>query len=939
MQPLTDGADLLIGRDGELSRLAGWVHDVAAGRGRAVLVDGEPGIGKSTLVQAACAAAARAGCQVFRGAGDELGQALPLLPLLDALRVTAASPPDPRRDAIAGLLRGETARGKGADLATAAAEQLLGLVDELCQAGPVVLVVDELQWADRATVAVWGRLARSVRQLPLLLIGVLRPIPRRDDLRALRRIVGPAERLRVGRLTEPAVLELVARLAGGKPGDQLAQLADGAAGNPLYLTELLDALTRSSCLAVDDAGIAELTGGPTPDSLPEAIADRLGFLSERTRTVLRAAALLGVGFSVADLAIVAEAELPRLLPALDEARAAGVLMAAGDDLAFRHPLIRTALYDEMPAGVRAVWHRAAARALAEAGAPVERVARQLLPTVSAGNAGEPVPGWVVDWLPGASAPLIGQAPEVAVTLLRHAVRDARNGHPAIGVLSCRLAEALYRVGDFAEAERVAGRALPRACDPDLLVDLHTTVAQCRGMTGRSAESLATLEQAVATPGLPARQRARLLVLTARTHRDLGEVDTAARVATAALAEAGDDHWATGWALHVLSLVAMMRGEWTGALPLFERAMAIAPGDPALTDLGLLLRINQAVTFGALDRYPDALAAAERARELADRAGSVVRLAQSQSALGQLLLGSGRWDDAVAEVDVVPDDLKDPSVACCDHGVAAIIHFHRGETAAAYRHLDAAAPAAERIGDRVVEPLALARGLAFEHAGEPDRALAALTAALTGEDGGEDLLGDTVRLAVELGETGTLARIEARVRAVATGSGVPHRRALGSYCQGLTGHDAATLLRAADDYRDAGRPLPRAKSLEAAAVAFAEAGDRGSARAAFTRALDLYENLDAQWDVARLRARFRTFGIRRGPTVKHRQATHGWASLTPTEGKIAALVVEGLSNPQIAARLFLSPRTVATHVSHILAKLGVHSRIDIAREASRHSASG
>ncbi|WP_410592838.1 helix-turn-helix transcriptional regulator [Amycolatopsis sp. lyj-23] len=933
MQPLTDGAGLLIGRDGELSRLAGWVHDVAAGRGRAVLVDGEPGIGKSALVRAACAIATRSGCRVFRGAGDELGQALPLLPLLDALRITGPAP-DPRRGAIAALLRGDTARGT--DLAAAATEQLLALVEELGQAGPVVLVVDELQWADRATVAVWGRLARSVRQLPLLLIGVLRPVPRRDDLRALRRLVEPAERLRVGRLTEAAALELVAELAGGKPGGRLEELAVGAAGNPLYLTELLDALARSACLAVDDAGIAELTGGPTPDSLPEAIADRLGFLSERTRSVLRAAALLGVGFSVADLTVVAEAELPVLLAALDEARAAGVLVAAGDDLAFRHPLIRQALYDELPAGVRVVWHRAAARSLADAGAPVERVARQLLPTVSDGDTGEPVPRWVVDWLLGAATALIGQAPEVAVRLLRRAVRDSE---AAANALSCRLADALYRVGDFAEAERVAVRALRRATDPDLRVDLHTTVTQCRAMTGRSAESLSALKQAAAAPDLPARHRARLLVLTARTHRDLGEVDTAARVATAALAEADDDAWAAGWARHVLSLAAMMRGEWAEALPLFERAMATASDDPALTDLGLLVRINQAVTFGALDRYPEALAAAERARERADRAGSVVRLTQAQSALGQLLLGSGRWDDAVAEVDVVPDELKDPSVACCDHGVAAIIGFHRGDPAAAHRHLAAAAPFADRIGGRVVESLALARSLAFEQAGEPERALATLTAALAGEDEGEGLLGDGLRLAEELGDAATAAEIGARIRALTAGARVPHREALGRYCRGLTERDAATLLAAADGYRDAGRPLPRAEALSAAAIAFAEAGDRVSARAAFTRALDLYGTLGAHWDVARLRARFRTFGIRRGPTVKHRQATHGWESLTPTERKIAGLVVEGLSNPQIATRLFLSPRTVATHVSHILAKLGVHSRIDIAREATRHPASG
>ncbi|NBH09835.1 AAA family ATPase, partial [Amycolatopsis sp. SID8362] len=312
MRPLTDGTELLVGRDSELSWLVAWIREVGAGRGVAVLVDGEPGIGKSALVRTACAAATDAGCQVYWGAGDELGQALPLLPLLDALRITPAAR-DPRRVAISKLLRGGAVVGKGADLAARAAEQLIALVDELSQDGPAVLVVDELQWADRTTVAVWSRLARAVRQLPLLLIGVLRPIPRRDDLRSLFRIVGPGERLRLGRLAEPAVLELVAELAGGKPGAELARLAAGAAGNPLYLTELLDALTRSSCLQVDPAGIAELTGAATPDSLPEAIADRLGFLPEPARGVLRAAALLGVGFSVADLVTVTNTPVADLL--------------------------------------------------------------------------------------------------------------------------------------------------------------------------------------------------------------------------------------------------------------------------------------------------------------------------------------------------------------------------------------------------------------------------------------------------------------------------------------------------------------------------------------------------------------------------------------------------------------------------------------------------
>jgi DNA-binding CsgD family transcriptional regulator len=943
VRPLTDGTELLVGRDEELSRLVAWIREVAGGRGRAVLVDGEPGIGKSALVRAACAAAAEAGCQVYWGAGDELGQALPLLPLLDALRITPVTG-DPRRGAISELLGGGAVAGQGTDLAAAAAEQLLALVDELCQDGPAVLVVDELQWADRTTVAVWSRLARSVRQLPLLLIGVLRPVPRRDDLRSLFRIVGPAERLRLGRLADPAVRELVAALAGGTPGDELARLAEGAAGNPLYLTELLDALTRSSCLEVDAAGVAELTGAATPDSLPEAIADRLGFLPEPARGVLRAAALLGDGFSVADLVTVTNSPLADLLPALDEARAAGVLVADGDDLAFRHTLIRRALYDEMPTAVRVAWHQAAAWALAEASAPVERVARQLLPMVSTTDSRVPVPPWAVRWLLDVATPLIGQAPVVAVALLRRAVRDTPLDDAVTGALACRLADAYFRVGNVAQAERIACRALDRVRDPDVHVDLHTTIVQCRGTTGRAAESLTALNDALTRPGLQARHRARLLVLIARTHRDLGAVDTAGEVAGAALVELGvvEDRWATGWALHVLSLVAMKRGDWAGALPLFERALAIVRGDPALIDLTMLLRINQSVTFGALDRHTDALAAAEQARGLADRTGSVMRLTQAQSALGRVMLRAGRWDDALAEVDVVPDERKDPSVVCCDHGVAAIIHFHRGEAAAARRHLEVAAPYSERIGDRVVESMVRACSLSHEHAGDPERALAVLTDVLAGEDAAEDLLGDAARLAAMIGDARTVAEVEARVRALAAESTVPHHHALALYCRGLLERDPAMLLRAADGYRDAGRPLARAKVLEAAAVAFAEARveDRGSARAAFTHALDLYAELGAHWDVARLRALFRAFGIRRGPTVKHRQATHGWDSLTPTEGKIAALVVEGLSNPQIAARLYLSPRTVGTHVSHILAKLEVQSRIDIAREAARHhSASG
>src|ERR1700760_73461 len=148
MHPVTP-AGALIGREREMALLTGLLAEAARGRGRAVLIEGEPGIGKSALVQEAIAQAPESGCEVIWCAGDELSQALPPPALLT--------------------------------------EQLLALVTEQCTARPTILVVDDLHWADRASVTLWGLLARSAPKLPLLLAGTMRPVPRRDDLLALRR--------------------------------------------------------------------------------------------------------------------------------------------------------------------------------------------------------------------------------------------------------------------------------------------------------------------------------------------------------------------------------------------------------------------------------------------------------------------------------------------------------------------------------------------------------------------------------------------------------------------------------------------------------------------------------------------------------------------------------------------------------------------------------
>jgi DNA-binding CsgD family transcriptional regulator/tetratricopeptide (TPR) repeat protein len=930
-------AGTLIGRDSEMALLAGLVKQAVRGHGSSVLIEGEPGIGKSALVRTAVAEASEVGCQVFWGAGDELSLELPLQPFIDGLRLREPSV-NPRRNTIVQLLRGE-AIAEGMDVPAVLAEQLLALVAEQCAVRPTILVVDDLQWTDPASIALWARLATSAEQMRLLLAGIMRPVPKREDLLALRRVVSDTAFLQLTGLPGPAVHDLVAKLAGGEPDGNLLQLADGAAGNPLYITELVAALVRSSGLTVTGTGTVALVDGSAPSSLSAAIADRLGFVAGPVREVLRAAALLGADFAVPDLAIVLHRTVPDLIPAVEEACAAGVLAESGQGLGFRHPLIRAALYDEVSAPVRAAWHREAGHALVEAGAPVDRVARQILRAV--GGFPEPMDEWMLDWLTRTGDSLVDLAPGVAADLLARAVASSRGSSPRHVWLASRLADALYRMGDRVQAEQVATYALEHATEPEVLVDLHWTLAQCRMLEGtpaESAQSLATLDRAVTSLGISARHRARLLVLAARTHVRLGELDKGVQVATRALAEASEagDNWAKGWAFHVMALVSSVQGHEAEALPIYDRALAVTGSDLALSDLRLLLQINMAIALANLDRHTEALAAAAQARNLAGQVGTVVRLTQAHGALGQLLFVMGRWSEALTELQMLNDSLKDPAAACGELSIAAVIRFHRGETGAARRHLAAANLYAELADPRLIGPLTLARSLDREQDGALPEALAVLTDRF--DDSTEELaeadelLADTVRLALQVGNQSAAQSAAARAAIIAEGSEVPHRQASVLYCRGLLDRDAPGLLEAAARYGDASMPLWQAKALEAAADCFVHDGDLSQARAAFNGAVDVYTLLGAAADIARLQAVFRVYGIRRGSRAKHRQAQSGWASLTPAEIKIAAMVEEGLSNPEIAASLMLSPRTVGTHVSHILKKLGVHTRTDIARES-------
>ena len=162
-------------------------------------------------------------------------------------------------------------------------------------------------------------------------------------------------------------------------------------------------------------------------------------------------------------------------------------------------------------------------------------------------------------------------------------------------------------------------------------------------------------------------------------------------------------------------------------------------------------------------------------------------------------------------------------------------------------------------------------------------------------------------------------------------------AIADQCRGLMTSDPGPMLSAAGYFGASGRVLDHGLALEDAAVLTARRGDLAAARQALAAAVTAYERLGARWDIHRAGERLRPFGVRRRAPRYAERPMSGWGALTPTEVKVAYLVADGRSNPDVAQALFLSRNTVQTHVSHILAKLGARSRAEIIREAVRHPA--
>jgi DNA-binding CsgD family transcriptional regulator len=940
-----------VGRARELATLHAGIEALGRGEGTVVWVEGEPGIGKSSLVAEALAAASQPGWDVGWGTADQLTERLPLRLILDCLQVRPSSP-DPRRAHAAGLLRSRRPGlfGDG-DAAVAHVEVLVALTDELSAAAPTVLVIDDLQWADDASLLVWNQLAASIDQLRLLLIATCRPAPRRPEVRQVRASVVRRGRtvITLGPLAEPDVAALVTAMIGAPPGETLRRLTARAAGNPLYVRELVDALVREQALEIRPTAEVSVAQEQLPASLTAVLSDRLSSVSDQTAQLLRTAALLGGRFTVNDLSVVLRRPVSDLAAGLQEAVAAGILAGSGSELAFRHLLIQQALYGSMPAALSTALHAEAARELAAAGADELSVAQQL----SAAN--RPGQGWARTWLIQAAPVLTARAPRLAADLLRQELAETPSGDEAWDGLTASLVWALLAAGSYEEAATRASRALTVMKDPVRKAETFRVLARAQVSARRGDDAITTIRRALAAADLPREWRARMLVVLSMLERaatgDLDAADATAREALTVAEEAGDT-FATAHALSALWFTHGIRRDHAAALEVIDRALGVLGDDPGHPDLRAYALEVRIFTLQNLDRWPEAELALAQTREFAQRSGNSDRATWVTAAVLRYWLG--QWDDALAELDSDVGDAPGPRYAflredwpaLLGHGVAALIAGRRDQRTVAGQHLrQGLALPIQILTDRENRDFLLAaHALVLEQSGDNRRAMLRLAEILPRRDGEMTLihqwLPDLVRLALAAGDR-RMARAAAQAcQAEAAAETRPARAAAASLrCHGLLKSDPDLMQNAVAHYRAVGPATELPAALEGLAVVLAERGHEEDARAALNEAVSRYEDLQARWDIRRAEGRLRPHGIKRGARGRRvPRAVSGWEALTPTEIKIAALVARGDSTPDIARGMFLSRRTVQTYISHILTKLGAKSRIEIVGEALRQGVS-
>jgi ATP/maltotriose-dependent transcriptional regulator MalT len=904
----------LLGRETEFDAVRDRLARGRAGGCQVVLIEGEPGIGKTRFLAEVLDAAA--GFRRFHADADELERTRPFGPLADALgcRVSSA---DPLGSEIARLIDESAAEFR-------IVERFGELLERMAVEGPLLVVVDDLQWADPSTVTSLRFVTRHLGDVPATFVLAFRPIPRGDELErfvdtsirdgALHTVLGP--------LDDNAVVALVEDLLGHPPGAGLRSFLTSAAGNPFYVTELVDALAADGRLQTA-AGTFDIEPASVPVPFQGAVVRYLRFLGEARLSLLRWAAVLGGRFSPADLAVVTGTPIVALVPVLEEATRAGIVVHDDDRLAFRHDLLREALYEDMGTAIRQSLHLEAGRALAAAGASPFQVAHHLMRGPAAKD------DMAVEWLLAAAKQAIDL--DTKAELLESALERLPPGDRRSAEIGAKAITVLGRTGRVADAEDLADR-LRTGLDQAAAAQLSVALAEAYAHKSDPAGVLRHCGAARHVPSLGPRADAMLLAAEGMGLLLAGRVDEAEAMAHRTI-EAGHRLGAPA-PMHagrgVLSLCALASGRGRDAATLATENAKHWSSAYAQQFLQMSL-VNE-------DRLTEAedLFAAAHARISED--GHLTALSMFEAASARAPLLAGRLDDAQARAEAaleIAEQAQMPVSTAVARGLIARVALHRGSIPDA----EAALGPAELTPGIGVDLFELARALTIEAQGDQAGALQVLSSAWDRHSPLRyvitwvSLAPDLTRLHLAAGHLDLAASVATAVEAGAAGSDAPSAAGAALRCRALVEKNMTLIRQAVTAYERGPRVLETASTREDAATLL----DRTDAVEQLRAALKTYETAGASADATRVRAALRARGVRAGARGPRQRPASGWDSLTPTERKVVALAAQGLTSRQIGERLYISTFTVGSHLRHVYQKLGINSRAQLTAEAFQHNA--
>jgi ATP/maltotriose-dependent transcriptional regulator MalT len=954
-------ASQFVGRTAELDALDAALSALERGTPRAIEVVGPAGIGKSRLLTELGIRASARGHVVLSGSGAELEQDLPYWVFVDALDEYVDGLDLRRLERLDPATRSELgqllpALADSAAVADTAVHERYrthraarGLLEHLAAAKPLVLLLDDFHWADPASTDLLSALLHRPPAAGVLIAITARPtqLPTRLAT-ALDRAhrAGLLARVELPPLTREETRELV--------GAHADLFYEETGGNPFYLEQLARAPADTTSTAASRE--VSLAGVEVPPMVAAALTEELSLLAPATRRALNGASVAGDPFEVDLAAAAADLLEPQVLDAVDELTRLELVRETDMPrrFRFRHPIVRRAVYDATPGGWRVGAHERVAAALAGRGAPPSARAHHIERSARHGDLA------AVAVLREAGQEARSQAPATSARWLSAAVRVLPPTAPVqerVGLL-LPMAQALAATGQFEKSHETLLEILD-LLPPDQVarrVEVSAWCARVEHLLGLHEQAHERLLASLEDLGEDASPE-RLSLLIELTLDGVNRMeyksmrDWAAR--TVAVAEQIDDP-----VLQTAGLAAAARGfAFAGfpgeARPLRDRASSIIDG---LSDSELARRLDAIVDLAGSELYQhlfaDASAHAQRALAVGRATGQHQLFPVVFAILGITWMFLGHLHPAL---DPLEGNVESARLSGNAQAISWSL-YGLSQVAIAAGDIERGMSAAQEAVDvsddgkpsHHVAYAALALAHAHLLAGKPDRGLAILERASGGAD--LPLVADSwrayflellTRCHLALGQRDAAERAAALADTSANQIGLPLPRACADRAAAAIAFDAGNLqpaaelaLRSAATADAAGTAIEAALSRTLAGRALAAAGERERAKQELEHAAAALDSVGAKRYRDAAERELRQLGHHVHRRSQPGAEGAGVDALTQRELEIARRIVDRRTNRQIAEELFLSPKTVETHIRNIFGKLGADSRVEVARIVER-----